>query len=277
MKHLWSIWLPFSFPILNLDSVKNFSVSSAAIAGALTGCSVRLLVNPFDVIKIRWQLQAEIISTNQNRQMLANRGYNSKYQSWLQTCRNILNEEGVKSFWKGHLSGQALTIVYNSVQFSTYKFLTQKLKDLNYSKDNFLLQFAIGGFSGSVATVAALPLDVIRTRMVSQGAKPFYSSIPDAILKIHKADGAIGFYRGTVPAVVQTFPAAGLTFGFYKMFHTALRQFPIIEENVVNVASGFFSGLLVKVFVHPLDVFKKRLMIQVRTPNAFWFRKWRFL
>ena len=130
------------------------------------------------------------------------------------------------------------------------------------SKNLSVNQFLLGGVSGSLATITALPLDVLRTRLVSQSVKSYYKSLPDAVFKIYKNDGIPGFFRGTVPAVVQTFPASGLTFAWYNVFKSALKTTPGIEENVASVVAGFCSGLLVKLIVHPLDVFKKRLMIQ---------------
>merc|ERR1712226_1379415 len=73
-----------------MDSLKTLSLSATATAGALTGFSVRLIVNPLDVIKIRWQLQVEPISGSFSFQ---NYG---KYNSWSQTIRSIVAEEGIK-------------------------------------------------------------------------------------------------------------------------------------------------------------------------------------
>ena len=71
-----------------MDSLKTLSLSATAAAGALTGFSVRLVVNPLDVIKIRWQLQVEPISGSSD--------IAGKYRTWSQTLKSIVGEEGAR-------------------------------------------------------------------------------------------------------------------------------------------------------------------------------------
>ena len=237
-------------------------MSSTAVAASLTGFSVRLIVNPLDVIKVRWQLQVEAISRDESAQRKLNKGFQSKYQSWGQTLSCLLKEEGLKAFWKGHLSGQMLTITFNAIQFSAYKHLTSLADNGDFVSKTLANQFVVGGISGSLATIGAMPLDVLRTRLVSQGIKKVYSSIPNAVNQIGKTEGLLGFYRGLYPALLQTFPAGGMTFGFYHVFNKSIKSTANIDDNTANMTAGFLSGLLVKCIVHPLDVLKKRLMIQ---------------
>ena len=63
-------------------------LSDDAAAGAFSGVAARLLTAPFDVIKIRFQLQ--------NRE-------NAKYLSMLQAFRTVIREEGFLSLWKGDI------------------------------------------------------------------------------------------------------------------------------------------------------------------------------
>merc|ERR1712226_89377 len=235
-----------------MDSLKTLSLSATATAGALTGFSVRLIVNPLDVIKIRWQLQVEPISGSFSFQ---NYG---KYNSWSQTIRSIVAEEGIKALWKGHLSGQILTIGYSSIQFTTYKFLSG---GADY-RQNFGVHFLLGGVSGCAATVGTLPIDLIRTRMVSQGNKVIYKSISDAFASIYKVDGARGYFRGLSPALVQIFPFSGLTFGVYNLIRKPMQDISGDRKKTANFVSGLITGSIVKSVLHPLDVYKKRLMIQ---------------
>lgn len=63
---------------------------------------------PFDVIKIRFQLQSQ---------------ENRKYTSIVQSLKRVVKEEGVLSLWKGNLSASYLWISYMMVQFSIYGVL----------------------------------------------------------------------------------------------------------------------------------------------------------
>ena len=233
-----------------MEAAREISVSSTVYVGALTGASVRLLVNPLDVIKIRWQLQLEAISK---------RNRSGKYRSWGQTMRAIVSEEGLLALWKGHLSGQLMTVTYAAAQFASYRYFCEKTA----FKEEFSVKFMCGGMAGCCGTVVSLPLDIVRTRLISQGNTKVYSSVHNAIISIYQQDSLRGFYRGLSPALLQSFPTAGLTFAFYHMLHPAIRA-ALGPSNMVleDVAAGFLSGALVKIMLHPTDVVKKRLQVQ---------------
>ncbi|XP_030361573.1 mitochondrial thiamine pyrophosphate carrier isoform X2 [Strigops habroptila] len=83
------------------------STAEAAAAGSASGFVTRLLISPLDVIKIRFQLQIE---------QLSSRNPGAKYHSILQAARRIFREEGLVAFWKGHVPAQLLSVGYGAVQ-----------------------------------------------------------------------------------------------------------------------------------------------------------------
>ena len=127
--------------------------TDSAYAGALSGCLTRALAQPLDVVKIRQQLQVEPIKWAPN----------SQYCSTLQTITKIYQEEGLKSLWKGHVSGQMLSIIFGATQFATYEFVSNW--NCVSNRNLFAASFFSGAVSGTVATLASFPFDVIRTRM----------------------------------------------------------------------------------------------------------------
>ena len=90
-------------------------LSEDAIAGAVAGASARMVTAPFDVLKIRFQLQS------------ANK---VKYTSMAQAFATVVKEEGLVGLWKGNLSATYLWISYAMVQFSVYGFLKTTLDRL---------------------------------------------------------------------------------------------------------------------------------------------------
>uniref|UniRef100_A0A7N5JFW7 Solute carrier family 25 member 19 n=1 Tax=Ailuropoda melanoleuca TaxID=9646 RepID=A0A7N5JFW7_AILME len=90
-------------------SISSFEV---AVAGSVSGLVTRVMVSPLDVIKIRFQLQIERLSRSDP---------SAKYYGILQAGRQILQEEGLAAFWKGHVPAQLLSIGYGAVQ--VYKTL----------------------------------------------------------------------------------------------------------------------------------------------------------
>lgn len=194
------------------------------IASTCSSVATRFVAQPFDVLKIRFQLQVEPISS-------AN--VNSKYKSFGQAVSMIIKEEGVTALWKGHMPGQVLSIVYGTTQFSSFELLTKftykffhgiehsnmekkNMHDLKhhtglghpehhpktYSKlhepeaSKIIEHLLCGSVAGCVGTVTSFPLDVVRTRLISQGNPKVYHSMWDAVTKIYTREGVRGYYKG---------------------------------------------------------------------------------
>ena len=85
------------------------------MAGAFAGACARLVTAPFDVLKIRFQLQfAEKV----------------KYTSLSQAFATVMKEEGVFGLWKGNVAATYLWISYAMVQFGVYGFLKNSLETI---------------------------------------------------------------------------------------------------------------------------------------------------
>ncbi|VDL73193.1 unnamed protein product [Nippostrongylus brasiliensis] len=198
-----------------------------------------MIIQPLDVLKIRFQLQEEPI-----------RGQNSgKYKGVLQSVRLITREEGVRSFWKGHVPAQGLSAMYGLVQFSSFEFLSREIgcrlppnrPSLRSSAD-----FFCGGLSGCLAMTAAMPLDVIRTRLVAQSGNAVYRGTTHAIIHIWHKDGAIGYFRGWIPSIAQIAPFTGLQFALYNCFIEVWPRILANHESTGALISGALAGTVAK-------------------------------
>ena len=97
------------------------------MAGAFAGASARLVTAPFDVLKIRFQLQfAEKV----------------KYTSVSQAFKTVIQEEGIIGLWKGNVAATYLWISYAMVQFGVYGFLKKNLERI---PDPFIATSQPGG------------------------------------------------------------------------------------------------------------------------------------
>ena len=91
------------------------STKDDVMAGAFAGACARLVTAPFDVLKIRFQLQfAEKV----------------KYTSLSQAFRTVVQEEGIVGLWKGNVAATYLWISYAMIQFGVYGFLKKSLETL---------------------------------------------------------------------------------------------------------------------------------------------------
>ncbi|RUS90728.1 hypothetical protein EGW08_001532 [Elysia chlorotica] len=239
----------------------HLSATEHACAGAVSGALSRAIIQPLDVLKIRFQLQVEPL----------NKAADPKYYGMLQASRKIIGEEGIKAMWKGHIPAQILSIAYGVAQYGSFEFLTQKV--WHYLPETLTTTYRpithtiCGGLSGCMGAAFVHPVDVIRTRFVAQGEPKVYKNLIHAIQSIMVKDGIQGYYRGLVPAVSLVGPQMAAQFGLYAFFsrmwdNSVKKLVPAIPSSVDHFICGSGAGFFAKLFVYPLDVVKKRLQVQ---------------
>ncbi|XP_053675940.1 mitochondrial thiamine pyrophosphate carrier-like [Anopheles nili] len=242
-----------------MDRDKNETSSNSGIAGGFAGCITRFICQPLDVLKIRFQLQVEPLSEQH---------VTSKYRTIVQSTRLVYREEGLRAFWKGHNPAQVLSIIYGVAQFSSYEHFNHLLRTVDtFERHQSARNFVCGALSGTFATVITLPLDVVRTRLISQDPGRGYRSSVQGLKLIYTHEGVRGLYRGVGPSVLQIAPLTGGQFMFYNIFGSMFRQYFNISANeslpaIELFICGGLAGLCTKLLVYPLDLAKKRLQIQ---------------
>ncbi|XP_046398967.1 mitochondrial thiamine pyrophosphate carrier-like [Ischnura elegans] len=254
------------------SSERKLKNSHHAIAGAVSGFFTRGICQPFDVLKIRFQLQWEPLSKQSSTPGL--------YTGVIQATKRIYRDEGVKALWKGHVPAQYLSVVYGSAQFYSFQLLTllwhhwvSPMSRGTWANEHSpVTHFSCGCMSGAIATVVSFPIDIVRTRLVAQGEPKLYRGMTHAITTMYTTEGVGSFFRGLTPAVIQTAPLIGAQFGFYNFFIELWGrcQFGLSKEGekpmwfpvVGTLGSGALAGLASKTLVYPLDLIKKRLQMK---------------
>ncbi|XP_029293819.1 mitochondrial thiamine pyrophosphate carrier [Cottoperca gobio] len=232
------------------------SPEEAALSGSAAGMVTRALISPLDVLKIRFQLQIERVSSKRPE---------GKYQGLFQAARCIYSEEGLSAFWKGHVPAQLLSICFGAVQFASFEFLTEVVhKSTLYDSQTAGVHFMCGGVSACSATVVCQPLDILRTRFAAQGETRVYRNLRHAVSTMWRSEGVLTFYRGLSPTLLAVFPYAGLQFFFYNVFKKLLTPPPKSGNAgglLGSLLCGSGAGMISKTITYPFDLFKKRLQV----------------
>ncbi|KAL1379083.1 hypothetical protein pipiens_015161 [Culex pipiens pipiens] len=245
-----------------MDRDKDDKSSNTGIAGGFAACVTRFICQPLDVLKIRFQLQVEPLSEDH---------MTSKYRTIVQSTRLVYQEEGLRAFWKGHNPAQVLSIIYGVSQFSSYEHCNALLRRFaTFEEHHNVRNFMCGALSGTVATVITLPLDVVRTRLISQDRNRGYKNSVQGLRMIYMQEGIRGMYRGLSPSVLQIAPLTGGQFMFYNIFGSLFRKYFKSEATVKGeplpaielLICGGLAGICTKLMVYPLDLAKKRMQIQ---------------
>uniref|UniRef100_A0A8C5K6H6 Mitochondrial thiamine pyrophosphate carrier n=1 Tax=Jaculus jaculus TaxID=51337 RepID=A0A8C5K6H6_JACJA len=237
--------------------VRSNSKFEVALAGSVSGFVTRALISPLDVIKIRFQLQIERLSSSDPK---------AKYHGIFQASKQILKEEGPAAFWKGHIPAQILSIGYGAVQFLSFEQLTELAHRTSlYDAHEFSAHFVCGGLSACMATLAVHPVDVLRTRLAAQGEPKIYKTLREAVMTMYRTEGPLVFYKGLAPTVIAIFPYAGLQFSCYRFLKHAydwvLPGDGKQKGNLRSLLCGCGAGVISKTLTYPLDLFKKRLQV----------------
>lgn len=184
------------------------SYTGVALGGIGTGAIQSLLLSPVELIKIRLQLQNNIINNNKNN---SNRGP-------LHVVKTIIRTDG----WRGIYRGLAITVLRDApahgVYFWTYEYTRERLHPgcRKNGQESFGTMLLAGGLAGVASWVCCYPLDVIKTRI--QAGK--YSGIVECFRRSVKEEGYNVLWRGLGTAVMRAFIVNGAIFTAYE---TALR------------------------------------------------------
>lgn len=78
----------------------------------------------------------------------------------------------------------------------------------------------IGAVAGGVGTFLSNPMDVVKTRVMTQ--PHLYTGVLDAALKTYRGEGASAFFKGSVPRLLHKIPANAIFFAAYELFRALL-------------------------------------------------------
>ena len=202
--------------VLTLGGQESAGADRAAVVGAVAGgvstLAHDLVMVPADTIKQRMQL-----------------GY---YRSAFH-CLSRMLATGGGSLYRSLPTTLAMNVLYASLMMMANEGARKVVNPSGeYSLTTFLL---CGGFSGAFAAALTTPLDVVKTRLQTQGLgvgveaaaeaaahdapSAFtvrYSGFLDAATALWRCDGLRGFFRGATPRVLMYGPACAISWVAYE-------------------------------------------------------------
>lgn len=185
---------------------------SSAGAGFCASVSSEALMNPFDVVKQRMQLQAK------------NSG--SCRGVWA-TARQIYGNEGFRAFYVSYPTTLIMSIPFAATNFTCYDQLTH-LFNRNRKYDP-LTHCIAGGVAGATAAAVSTPFDVVKTLLQTRGCSDIREArelkgIRDASMYIYRRAGLGGFLLGIRPRMVANIPSTAISWTVYEFAkHTISR------------------------------------------------------
>lgn len=167
----------------------------AAAAGDVSSSTVRV---PFEVVKQRMQ--------------------SGMYTSARAAIRDTFAKQGVPGFFSGYGSLILRELPFDAMQFPLYEFLKMKwAKAAGVDQLETWQTSVCGSLAGGVSAAVTTPLDVVKTRLMTQGAGVVkYKGIVHGLRTIAREEGPKALMSGVAPRVLWISIGGAVFFGAYE-------------------------------------------------------------
>eukprot|EP00884_Botryococcus_braunii_P006887 jgi/Botrbrau1/1619/Bobra.0185s0034.1 len=156
----------------------------ALVGGASAGLASSIVRVPTEVVKQRMQA--------------------GEFKGALQAVSQIVRKEGLHGLFAGYNSFLLRDLPFDAIEFvayeqlkSSYKLLLPAHRDLQPLEVS-----VIGAVAGAITGLLTTPLDVMKTRLMTQGSSKQYSGLLDCATKIARNEGLGTFLKGWEPRVL---------------------------------------------------------------------------
>ncbi|KAL6860968.1 mitochondrial carrier domain-containing protein [Trichoderma novae-zelandiae] len=194
---------------------KNINSYSKFVAGGLAGMIAQFCVYPLDTLKFR--LQCETVKGGLKGSALVR-----------QTAVKMYADGGLRACYRGVTMGLIGMFPYSAIDMGMFEFL-KKTYRIRYARlagcheddaqlGNIATGF-IGATSGAFGASVVYPLNVVRTRLQTQGTvmhPQTYTGIWDVTRKTIQHEGFRGLYKGLTPNLLKVAPALSITWVVYE-------------------------------------------------------------
>ncbi|XP_053312633.1 mitochondrial uncoupling protein 2 [Spea bombifrons] len=209
------------------DSVKQFytkgsehvGIGSRLLAGSTTGAMAVALAQPTDVVKVRFQAQANVSNAR-------------RYKGTMDAYKTIAKEEGMRGLWKGTAPNITRNAIVNCTELVTYDLIKDTLLRSNLMSDNLPCHFTSAFGAGFCTTVIASPVDVVKTRYMNS-AKGQYNSALNCALTMLKKEGPMAFYKGFMPSFLRLGSWNVVMFVTYEQLKRAMMSARVSWESPI--------------------------------------------
>ncbi|KAJ7547195.1 hypothetical protein O6H91_08G074000 [Diphasiastrum complanatum] len=152
--------------------------------------------------------------------------------------QSVWKEGGLRGFYCGYSSMVLRDIPYSVLQFTTFEFLKRRFRHTQQvyqdqesgkiikTQKILVSDIWMGAVAGAVASILTTPLDVIKTRLMTQqisGGMP-YAGFRSTFKQIWLEEGYLGFGRGMLPRVLYKVPASALFLVCYEAMKRILHS-----------------------------------------------------
>lgn len=161
------------------------------------GCIAAIIANPCDVVLIRMQADGHLPESRRR-----------KYRHVFDGMRQILQREGVGSFWRGCAPNVTRAALVTCSQIVTYEEAKSICVKSGFDDTHWGVQLGCAMASATVACVVTSPVDVVKTRIMNmqKGHGQSYVGPLDCVTRTLRSEGPFAFYKGLSATFLRLWP-----------------------------------------------------------------------
>ncbi|CAG9327153.1 unnamed protein product [Blepharisma stoltei] len=196
-----AFWTSYSMLKNYLNQYVSLQLSHTISAMVASACS-GIVRNPFDVVKQQMQV-----------------GIHTKTSSALS---RVLQRQGFKGLWIGTATAIYRDIPFNIIQMIVYEWLNGK--DYGGKDPTIFQHLRNGAIAGGIAAFLTTPIDLAKTKLVTDGGKGEYLALTQTLKKIYKEGGLPGLWLGWKYRTVLTMAGGMMFFGSFETLKSHIKD-----------------------------------------------------
>ncbi|KAI3892167.1 hypothetical protein MKW92_050044 [Papaver armeniacum] len=220
---------------------------AACTFGGIASCGLtHMTVTPLDLVKCNMQIDP------------------AKYQSISSGFGVLLNEQGMRGFFRGWVPTLFGYSAQGACKFGFYEFFKKYYSDIagseNAAKYKTLIYLAGSASAEVIADVALCPFEAVKVRVQTQPG--FARGLSDGLPKFVKSEGYAGLYKGLVPLWGRQIPYTMMKFASFETIVEMMYKYAIPQPKEqcskslqlgVSFAGGYVAGVFCAIVSHPAD------------------------
>uniref|UniRef100_A0A7S1SWZ6 Mitochondrial carrier protein n=1 Tax=Tetraselmis chuii TaxID=63592 RepID=A0A7S1SWZ6_9CHLO len=221
---------------------ERYPLGMGLLTSGVSVASASALTNPFDVVKVRLQLQA--LTGGPPLGMLS-------------TFQGIWRTEGLLALWHGVTPAIGRGLFYGAVRIGMYKPLLGVLP----IESQPVQKVTAGCISGALAAAVFNPFDLVKTRLQAKTAAP--QSMGSIIKTVVAENGVTGLWRGTVPSAIRAGVLTAAQCATYDVTKRKMIAMTGWGDNMgTQLLTSMATGLITTTATAPVDTIKSRVFVE---------------
>lgn len=195
---------------------QNITSLSRFLSGGISGMTAQFFVYPLDTLKFR--MQCETVEGGLHGNALI-----------VQTMRKMWREGGIRPYFRGLSMGLVGMFPYAAIDLATFEYLKGAMTVRNAARrkcheddaaPGSFTTALIGAFSGALGATVVYPVNLLRTRLQSQGTvlhpRTYPGGIRDVFQQTVHGEGYRALFKGLTPNLLKVVPAVSITYVIYE-------------------------------------------------------------